>query len=151
MFCFGKYDKYIKTGDATNQSLSQRIEYYKVSYYLIKRNFLFGVGSGDLLKESLMQLERMDSKLDKEFWYIVHNQFVSEFSTLGLIGFLIFVLAIFSPFVKQSLRRSYLFVVFYLIMILSFLSDNTLETQLGVSFCSFFYCLTLAHSLPVKQ
>ncbi len=144
-------DKYIKTGNATNQSLSQRIEYYKVSYYLIRRNFLFGVGSGDLLKESLTQLEKMDSKLDKEFWYVVHNQFVSEFVTLGLIGFLFFVLVIFSPFVKRSLRGNYLFVVFYIIMTLSFLSDNTLETQLGVSFCSFFYCLTLAHSLSAKQ
>jgi hypothetical protein len=148
---FWQIDKYIKTGNATNQSLSQRIEYYKVSYYLIRSNFWFGVGSGDLLQESLKQLERMDSKLAKEFWYIVHNQFISVFSTLGLVGFLLFVLAIFSPFVDRKLRSRYLFVAFYIIMILSFLTDNTLETQLGVSFCSFFYCLTLAYSLPEKE
>ena len=59
-------DMYIKTGNATGQSISQRIEFLKSSIAIIKDNFIFGVGSGDLMDESKKELSK-SSKIKKEY------------------------------------------------------------------------------------
>ena len=51
----------------------------------------------------------------------------------------------FAPIVQTSKKRkvSDLFLVFFFIGIVSMLNEDTLETQAGVTFYSFFYALLL--------
>ncbi|MBN1251133.1 MAG: O-antigen ligase family protein, partial [Bacteroidales bacterium] len=133
-------DTFIKTGNATGQSISQRVEFYKSSISLIKKNFWFGVGTGDVMDESKKELS-MISSLEKGYRNRVHNQFLVVFTGLGLFGFILFFVFLFYPVLKYKLLNNYLFLNFFTIVLVSFFSVNTLETQLGVSFFSFFYTL----------
>ncbi len=132
---------YSNTGNSTAQSISQRIEFLKAAKIIIKENFWFGVGSGDVMDDFKIVLKEMDSKLNEEFWNRVHNQYIVEFIALGIFGFLAFTFILFYPFFHYKLWNDYLSTTFFIIILLSFLTDNPLETQLGVSFFSFFYCL----------
>jgi len=134
------------TGNANAQSISQRIEFFKSAKYIIKQNFWFGVGSGDVMDTFNETLEKISPTLDKSFRNRVHNQYVVEFIALGVIGFLLFLVIIFYPVYKLKIWKYYIFSVFYLIILLSFLTDNPLETQLGVSFFSFFYAILVFKS-----
>ncbi len=130
------------TGDASNQSISQRIEYYKISFMIINRNFWFGVGTAAVLNESFKMFEAAKSKTRKKHWNLVHNQFVYVFVSFGIVGFILFVFLFFQPLSINKMLKNELFTAFYLLIFLSFLSDNTFETQLGISFFVVFYCLT---------
>lgn len=134
-------NKYNKTGNATAQSVSQRIEFLKASLKIIKENFWFGVGTGDVMDEFNQTLEKTGSLLEKKYRNRVHNQYIVAFTALGFFGFIIFLFITFYPFFKFKMWGNYLFITFYLIILISYFTDNTLETQMGVSFFSFFYCL----------
>jgi len=140
-FVLWQFDTYYRTGIADGQSISQRIVFYKVAFFLIKNNFWFGVGSGDVFTESLNYLGNTDLGLSKKYHNRVHNQFVVEFVALGVFGFLAFVFLLFYPYFKNRKWNDYLLTSFYLIIITSFLTDNLFETQLGIAFFSIFYAV----------
>ena len=132
---------YENTGNANAQSISQRVEFYKSAIYIIRHHFWFGVGTGDVMDTFNKTLKEISPKLDEKYRNRVHNQFVVEFTALGIIGFVIFIIIIFYPVLKNKIWKEYLFSIFYLIILISFLTDNPLETQLGVSFFSYFFCV----------
>ncbi len=138
-----QFNTYKKTGNANAQSISQRMEFLKSAVYIIKHHFWFGVGSGDVMDTFHKTLEEISPQLDARFRNRVHNQYIVEFVTLGVFGFIIFMIIIFYPVLAQKIWKHYLFSIFYLIILISFLTDNPLETQLGVGFFSFYYCMMI--------
>ena len=132
---------YKQTGNATAQSISQRIEFIKATKLLIQKNFWFGVGPGDVMEDFSSELQESGSKLNLKYHNRVHNQYLVEFAALGVFGFIVFLFLSFYPVFKFRIWKNYLFASFYLIILLSYFTDNTLETQLGNSFFSLFYCL----------
>jgi len=126
---------------ANRQTISQRLVYYKAAFALIKNNFWTGVGPGDVLDESKNYIATTHAGLDQEYSSRVHNQFLVEFVALGIFGFIGFIFIIFHPFFKNKMWRDYLLTLFYIIVILSFFSDNLFESQLGIAFFTFFYSL----------
>ena len=137
------YDVYKKTGDPSGSSVMQRIEYSKAAFDLIQDHFWFGVGTGDLEDALNEQYKRMGSELKKRYRFHAHNQFLAIFITFGVFGFLWFLFALIYPPVKEKRFNDYFFVTFFLVAILSMLSDDTLETQAGVTFFAFFYAFLL--------
>ncbi|MFN8256420.1 MAG: O-antigen ligase family protein [Bacteroidales bacterium] len=134
-------DKYRKTGNASAQSISQRIEFMKAAKYIIQKNFWFGVGSGDVMDTFHKTLEILSPKLEPQYRNRVHNQYIVEFIALGILGFLIFLILIILPVFYLKIWKNFLFSVFFIIVYCSFFTDNPLETQLGVSLFAFFYSL----------
>jgi len=132
---------YIQTGNASAQSISQRIDYLKSAKHIIKENFWFGVGTGDVKDVFDKTLDKLSPKLNQENRYRVHNQYIVVFTTLGVLGFSVFLFVFFYPIFLLKIWNNYLFSIFYLIIVLSFFTDNPLETQLGVGFFAYFYCL----------
>jgi O-antigen ligase len=69
-----------------------------------------------------------------------HNQFITQFINLGLIGFLIWGLIILIPVIQLFNLKSPLMVAFFLSMLIALISDDMLERQAGVTICaSIFY------------
>ena len=117
----------------------QRIEYLKAAIAVINDNWLTGVGTGDLENSLYKKYNEMGTQLQEEFRYHVHNQYFAIIISFGIFGFLIFLLALlYPPFITNSFR-DFFFSVFFFIMIISMLSDDTLETQAGVTLFGFFY------------
>ncbi|MBE0651449.1 MAG: hypothetical protein IH595_11480 [Bacteroidales bacterium] len=138
------YQVYSQDGDPNGSSVFQRIEYIKAAINIVGKHFWTGVGTGNLKKSISNELNEMHSKLQKKYiFFMAHNQFLSVFMAVGIFGFIFFIFALIYPIIITKSYQNYFFVVFYLIMIISMLSDDTLETHVGVSLFSFFSSLLL--------
>lgn len=136
-------DQY-KHGWGVNQhSVTQRIIYMQIALSLIKDNFWFGIGTGDLPMEYANYYKTHETGLSKERQVHTHNQFLRLFTMFGLFGFLIIMAAFFIPVFIEHKWQSYYLVMIIAIVLLSFLNEDTLETQIGVTFSIFFYSLFL--------
>jgi len=137
------YETYMSTGDPTGSSLMQRLEFWKASWGISCDNWLTGVGTGDMNHAFKDQYERMDTKLDSEQWWRSHNQFFSILIGFGIFGLIWFLVSLIYPaWVKRGFG-DYFFLTFFIIAMLSMLTEDTLESQAGVSFFYFFYSFFL--------
>ena len=135
--------KYKETGDPSGSSVMQRYEYSKASLALIKNNFWLGVGTGDLENELINEYKAMGSELKNQYLFHAHNQFIAFFITFGIFGFLWFFFALIYPPAKEGYFNDFFYLVFFLIMVFSMLSDDTLETQAGATLFAFFIAFLL--------
>ena len=84
------------------------------------------------------QYNKMNSPLSKRWRLRAHNQFVTFFLAFGFFGFLIILFSIFFPIINEKKYTDYFLMVFLVIALLSMLNEDTLETQAGVTFFSYF-------------
>ena len=137
------YQVYLKTGDPSGSSVMQRIEYSKGAINLIKNCFWTGVGTGDIEDSLYNQYREMNSELKSEFMFHAHNQYFAILITFGIFGFIWFLFALIYPPLRLGRFGDYFFLTFFLIFMLSMFSDDTLETQAGVTLSAFFYSFLL--------
>jgi homotetrameric cytidine deaminase len=137
------YSNYVLHGDPNASSVIQRIEYWKTSTYILKHHWLTGVGTGDLNVAFSAAYEEMGSKLSNAFRNRSHNQFLAIFIAFGVGGLLIFLFSLFYPPLKTGWYRDYYYIVFFIILFMSMLTEDTLETQAGATFFAFFNALLL--------
>lgn len=130
--------------DPNGHTLRQRLEYWKTAISIIKKNWLLGVGTGDVQDAFDKQYEADKSKLNKENRLRAHNSYLTSWVSFGIGGLLSF-LAMIWLFLKYNLSaKNYLPLMFILVAIVTFLFEDTLETQTGVSFFAFFYGLFIS-------
>lgn len=147
-----EFDVYKKGGNPAGNSVTQRIEYLKTAKDIIKENFWFGVGTGDIQDAFNRQYELNNSQLPQNKRLRAHNQYVTFLLTFGIFGFIVFIISIFYPAIHLGAFKNYLFIAFILIAILSFINEDTLETQIGVTFFSYFYSLFLfGNNMMIKK
>lgn len=132
------YDNYKKDGNANGSSVFQRIEYIKASFDIIEENPLAGIGTGDIADAFADYYEETNSKLTKENRHRCHNQYLAITITFGIIGLIWFLFSMFYPILADKSNRNYLYFVFLSIMALSMFTEDTLETQIGVTLFAFF-------------
>jgi hypothetical protein len=141
-----------KMGDnPTGYSVSQRIEFYKTAFKIIKQNFWFGVGTGDIEKEFQLQYKNDSSPLALNARGRVHNNFFSFFISFGIVGLILIILSLFIPPWMEKKYSNYLFYSFFIIAVLSMFGDNTLKTHTGISWFAFFYGLFLYYNVNEKD
>ena len=136
-------DVYLKNQNPAGNSTTQRIIFMKTAFKIINDNIWTGVGTGDVQDAFNQQYIKDNSQLPLSRRLRAHNQFITFLLTFGILGFIIILFALFIPLFHLRAYRSYLFMVFFLIAIISMLNEDTLETQTGVSFFSYFYSLFL--------
>jgi len=136
-----EYEYYTKDGDANGLSVMQRLEFVKTALGIIKQNFIFGVGTGDVNIAFKKEYERTNSKLEDKNRWRAHNQYLSIFVAFGLFGFIVFLFALFYPPLKNKGFSDNRYLAFFIIIIISMLTEDTLETQAGVTFFAFFNTL----------
>lgn len=135
--------QYFRTGNPSGHSAMQRIEYWKTSWLIIKQHPLIGVGTGDMNIAFAKQYEIMDSPLEPEFRWRSHNQFLSIAVGFGIVGILWFLIALLYPPIKTGRMTDYFYLAFFVIMVVSMLSEDTIETQTGVTMFALFTSLFL--------
>jgi len=140
-------DSYSKSGNASGQSLTQRLEYWKTGFGIAKNNLLIGVGTGDVKVTFDNAYENNNSMLEKKYRHRAHNQYLTFLITFGIPGLILFLAVLIAPLLKKPISSLYL--SFFIIASMSFISEDTLETQAGVSFFAFFnYFLLLIKVKP---
>jgi hypothetical protein len=134
-------DYYQNGGNPSGHSVTQRIEFLKTGLHLLKKNFLFGMGTGDLKVEMTAQYSRDNSKLDSDHRFLPHNQFLNTLLTFGIFGCFLIFLSVLLPVICLKTYRNILFNLFLLIILLSMIGDDVMETHTGVCFFTYFYTL----------
>ncbi|MCG8410976.1 MAG: O-antigen ligase family protein [Bacteroidales bacterium] len=136
-------DMYMKGRSPAGNSVTQRFEFLKAAKGIVENNLLLGVGTGNVKIAFAVQYETMKSELPKDKRLRAHNQYVTFLLTFGIFGFILLFFCMLYPVVRLKGYDSYLFLVLILITLLSFINEDTLETQIGVTFFSYFYSLFL--------
>jgi O-antigen ligase len=121
----------------------QRAEFWKAAYGIFKEHFFFGTGTGDIVDAYKIQYEKMNSHLAPKYRLRAHNQYLTFAATFGIFGLLYFIFALVYPMRALNKTRDFLYITFWLTAALSMITEDTLETQAGITFFAFFNCLYL--------
>jgi len=130
-----------------NHSILERMRYWKAGISIIKNNWLIGVGTGDVQDAFNAEYEASHSLLQLENRHRTHNMFLTVFITFGIGGFLLFCWMIIHFTIANIRNHQLIGLFFILIAVVSFIPEDTLETQTGVTFFALFYGLySISHS-----
>ena len=133
---------YHHTGSVKGYSMSQRLELWKNSVSLLKKHPYFGFGTGDVKDVFAQELEQNHSPLAGTNMRS-HNQYFTFSIAFGLIGLIIILFSMFYPATVLHRWKNSLFLTFFLIVLISMLTEDTLEPQDGATFFAFFYSFFL--------
>ena len=136
-------DYYRKGGNPSGHSITQRLEYLQAGWQIFTGNPVFGTGTGDISKEYAEWYEKNNSKLSPAYRLLCHNQFLTFLVSFGITGASVICFALAFPFFSRKRYRDYLPLVFTVIIFISMLTEDTLETHTGISFFAFFYSLLI--------
>lgn len=138
-----EYRIYHYTGWAEGHTFAQRLEYQKAAVRIISENPITGVGTGDLPEAFKNAYVEIHSRLSDAKRLRAHNQYLSMAVAFGIPA-LLYMLWLLIYLMRRAIRlQNGLYVSFLLIAAGSFFSEDTLETQAGVTFFAFLAMLLL--------
>lgn len=129
----------INEQNPNGNSLLERLEYWKVATSIFSDNILLGVGIGDVQDQFDAYYLKMNTPLMEENRHRAHNMFLTIALTFGLPGIFLFLFLHFKMVLFNIQNKEILGILFLTIAIISFLMEDTLETQTGITFYAFFY------------
>lgn len=135
--------RYEETGNASGNSLLQRMEYWRASLGIIGKHWETGVGTGDLQAAFDEYYQNEGTSLEERFRWRSHNQYLAIFIGFGIAGLLWFLFALIYPGVRTRRFRDYYYAIFFIIITLSMLTEDTIETQAGATIFAYFSALLL--------
>jgi hypothetical protein len=134
-------EKYKFGWNPEGNSLTQRLEYWKTAATITCNHPWTGVGTGDVQSAFDKAYAANDSQLQEKYRLRAHNQYLTLMVTLG-IPFALLCIGLLALVLVKSIRRGELiYTSFIVIAALSFITEDTLETQAGVTFIAFFFVL----------
>ena len=141
-----EYYIYSTTGNANNQSFSQRIEFAKAAISIIKKHPLFGVGTGNWKSEFTKAYQENCSSLNQKYYASSHNQYLNYLVKFGVIGFVFILLFLSIPIIKTKAYNNQFFMVFIVFMFFANFADSNFESHMGSSFFLFFYSFFIVNN-----
>jgi hypothetical protein len=135
--------KHLEGADPNGSTIQQRIEYWRTGKDIIKQNFIFGVGVGDVQDAYNTQYDINNSRLNPENRLHSHQQFMTIWISGGIIALALLLLQIILSLKIAFERKSILLYLFVVIITFSYFFEDTLETQVGVTLTSFFLSFLL--------
>lgn len=138
-----EYDRYREGYDYNNHSIIMRWAFWKTGLKIFLKNRWIGVGTGDVNDAFLAQYEEDDSILFEKNRLRAHNQYLTYAITYGIIGLFVFLFCLFYPAWNTKAYNNPLYFLFFSMMLLSMLTEDTLETQVGVTLFAFFNTILL--------
>lgn len=137
-----KYElELIRKGELNpDHSDAQRILSMEYGLEIAQKNIFIGTGAGDIKNEmdTLYHQQPGDIKLKSK---LPHNQFIYVFAATGIIGLVIFLISLFYPWFSKKRYHNVLYTSFFCIILFSFLTEHTLEIQIGTAFYLLFLLL----------
>ena len=133
---------YVHTHAVAGFTMLQRFELWRTTVDIIKDNPLFGVGTGDAVDELHSRLENQGSELTGTTKR-THNEYLSLMAMIGIVGFaaIVFMFIRAIPDKKKTPCIGYLMTAWILTILISCVTEDTLDTLAGILFCSWFLAL----------
>ena len=123
-----------KTIDGT----AERILVWNSALEILKNNFLFGVGTGDVKDFLVKEYKKENITAAYKQKLNAHNQYLQTALSIGFFGLIVLLISLFLPFVDSFKNGNFLLIIFLLIISFNFLFESMLERQSGVVFYAFF-------------
>lgn len=136
-------DVYRKGGNPSGHSVTQRLEYYKMAMQIISEHFWFGTGTGGYYLAYQEKYDQNKFFQDSEYRQRSHNMFLSYWIDFGIVGLAYICFALIAPVFWEHKTKSFLLIIFLLVIFSSFLNEDTLNNHDAITFFSFFYPLYL--------
>ena len=137
-------DLFLKNENIRELSDSRRLGSIQAGIAIGKENPILGTGVGDIRKDSNDYLKNNYPEL-ADLGLLPHNQYVFVFAATGFVGLLLFLFCTIYPFFPNKAFTDLFFCSVQVIYFSSFLSEHTLEAQIGTASYIFFLLLSLIH------
>jgi O-antigen ligase len=135
-------------GRIGNYSDTRRYVSYQVGIETGNQSPWIGQGLGDA--DSIF-IRKFRAVSPESMPILPHNQFIYVYGLLGLVGLMLLLFVCLSPIIQYPPLKNPLFFSFQLIAISSFMTETTLETQVGLSFYLTFNLLFIQSLLSVNK
>jgi O-antigen ligase len=142
-------DHHIPDNQKTEGSVA-RLMVWQCSIEIIKENFIFGVGTGDVKTELIKKYKEKGILQALKESLNAHSQYMQTFIALGFVGFIILLSCLIFPAIHSFKQGNILFILFILLFAFHIMVESMLERQGGVVFFAFFYSFLLS-KLPEKK
>lgn len=146
-----EYENLLHAKKVNGNSLTMRPFFWKAALHVIQQHPLVGVGTGDVQQALNQAYVETQSPLEQAWYKRPHNQFLSITVAFGSVGLILFVALLIYPLLRYRKRLHVLYRVHFLVVVLSFLVEDTLETQAGETFFMFFTALFVAQALSEPE
>lgn len=141
-----EYNNYKMGFTPNGHSVVMRLYFVRTAWYMFTQHKLIGVGTGNIETATRQMYQALQVPLAEKNWFHAHNQLLTFLATFGIIGLSCIVLG--WMYIAKQIGNNKLFIAFALIIMLSFLNEDTLETQAGVGFYVLILNLFLFEYLP---
>jgi len=132
-------------------SFGQRLVYYQSAGRIIRNNWLTGVGTGDVYSR-MLEVTRKDHEVEARWKGEPHNQFTFLLMAFGIPGFAWILFAWIYPVVVNRSTRYLLFNLFAVIILVSMMVLDTIESYDNMVYFAFFYTLfVFGPRFPIKE
>ena len=131
-----EWEKYRRYGVFDGSSVLQRVALWRTTLNIIAQHPWFGVPMGDLLAYLEAEHVRTHSPLAGRNM-LPHNQYLTLVAIFGFPLFC-FVVIVFLRAIPALRRQNPFMIAWTVAVLLSFLTENTLATNAGLLFCTFF-------------
>jgi O-antigen ligase len=147
----GKTPIEIKSNTVYKQSTEIRLSLWWTALQSISgHNLIWGAGTGDVDKimRNTSQRFSISNVLGSDD---PHNQFLQIVLSLGIIGLILFLGCLLSPFLQApAFNAHFLYRGFVLIILITCMTESLFESQKGIVFFSLFNSLLIFHFNPVE-
>lgn len=130
---------YVHTHAVAGFTMLQRFELWRTTLDIVGDNPVAGVGTGDVDDELHARLDSMDSELSGTTKRS-HNQYLSLLAAVGILGFAAVLFMFIRPAAGKGQKLSPLMLAWLLTILISCLTEDTLDTLAGILFCTYFLC-----------
>jgi O-antigen ligase len=130
---FSKVKFVLPKNNTQSHKVNFRYIIYNCSLEIFNESWLKGLGLGNVQKRLNTCYEKVSYTNYDDFTkktYNTHNQYLNEFLTYGIFGFIIFMSFIIYLFIKSN----GLYRVFLLLVFLCLITENIFEREIGVIF-----------------
>ena len=115
----------------------QRLEYWNLGLQIASENIVLGVGAGDIQDSFNQKYIETGSKLIEEHRDRTHNMYLTMLLGFGIPGILLLLIS-HIHYLRDQFRNGQLVGLgFIIIIMISYLVEDTLETQSGITFFRF--------------
>jgi hypothetical protein len=132
-------------GNPNLHPITERLELWENAWYTIKKTPFLGVGNGDVHDALQVSYNERKSELTTERRLRAHQSYLTFWLSFGIIGLFAFIW-LQGYFILRAVKSAQLVALcFGLIALCTFLFEDTLESQAGITFFAFFYSLFSIH------
>ncbi len=140
-------NSFLNNENPSGHSITQRFVAVQFGFSILADNLWCGVGTGDTKHEYKKKYDSYKFVIAKNRQIRAHNQLLTFAISFGILGFLWICFAILRSIFIENGFRNILFVAFFIVAILSMLNEDTLESQAGITFFTYFWVLFL-YAMP---